>query len=518
MCVRPLTLRSVKPCTAAMLTVLNDGQWHPRAEVRQQGHLTCLSEEREAALSWAARILARRPQNRIRTELDLLALGAKGMTYNRLDILVRRGRVEVEGDLVRLSATALVQWREATGSTPPADPPGIPQIDELPGDVRDVSSVATQGHPVEVPQTAVRARVRKPVIFGGVLEADGWAQAPLRTFDLVHFRVNRVLPLADLRSHLNAALADSSTDTFSLAMDTDELYRAFVTPGDGPRAAELITTWCLDHDYRTMGLRTDPDRRRRNIRDLDRDFLDDLMAHYQGYGMRRLQKNMSSVLLHIPEYDDVQQQLAVWILEAIVRYDDTKGVPFGAWLSTALSKWVHDLNRSSFGRTVADAELKQHRAVAAFTATEHRHPTEKEFAGLVGTSVTALRRSRQSVSVVNSLRACLSIDSGGLDDSELSIPARGNDPAEQLVEDVRPVVVSSVLTNACAPDQAARLPSAREVNTIGWVTWYATMYRGQTRTELSEELRTSMRNLHVHSERAAVIMAARMPEALGRNR
>ena len=26
---RPLTLTSVKPCTAAMLTVLDDGQWHP---------------------------------------------------------------------------------------------------------------------------------------------------------------------------------------------------------------------------------------------------------------------------------------------------------------------------------------------------------------------------------------------------------------------------------------------------------------------------------------------------------
>jgi hypothetical protein len=415
-----------------------------------------------------------------------------------LDI-ARRGRVEVNDNRMRMTAPALVQ----IGAAP--IPPGLPQIDELP---------AAKGGSVDVPRTTVRARARKPVVFGGVLEAEGWARAPLRTFDLVHFRLNRCLPLADLRTYLGAAL----TDAVSLTLDTDELYRAYVTPGNGPRAAALITTWCLDNGYRTTGLRTDLDRRRRNVLDLDRQFLDDLMAHYQGYGMRRLQKNMSSVLLHIPEYDDVQQQLAVWILEAIVRYDDTKGVPFGAWLSTALSKWVHDLNRSSFGRTVADAELKQHRAVAAFTATEHRHPTEQEFAGLVGTSVTALRRSRQSVSVVNSLRACLSIDSGGLEDSELSIPAYGNDPAEQLEEDVRPVIVSSVLTNACAPDPAARLPSAREVNTIGWVTWYATMYRGQTRTELSEELRTSMRNLHVHSERASVIMAARMPEALGHNR
>ncbi|MGV8847040.1 MAG: hypothetical protein ACOH1Y_17310 [Propionicimonas sp.] len=526
---RPLTLLSVKPVTAAMLTVLNDGQWHPKAEVRAQGHLAAVTQERDATLTWAARIAGRRPQDGQRAEADLLDMGAKGVTYNRLDILSRRGRVQITGDMVRMTPTALTQWRATTDYVPVKDtapkpapdtqpaPTGtgpavrIPQVDELPDDQEPTAQDLT---PSLVPTPDRRARTRKPVIFGGVLEADGWAQAPLRTFDLVHFRLNHCLPLAELRAHLDTEL----NDTVSLTLDTDELYRVFVAPGDGPRTAELVTTWCADHNSKTTGLRTDLNRRRRNVRDLDPRYLDDLMTHYQGYGMRRLQKNMSSVMLHIPEYDDIQQQLAIWILEAIVRFDDTKGVPFGAWLSTALSKWVHDLNRSSFGRTVADAELKQHRAVAAFTAIEHRHPTETEFATLVGTSVAALRRSRQSVSVVNSLRACLSIDSGGLDDSELSIPARGNDPAEQLEEDLRPVIVSSVLTNACAPDKTAKLPSAREVNTVGWVTWYATMYKGQTRTDLAEELRTSMRNLHVHSERAGAVMAARMPEALGTTR
>ena len=72
-----------------------------------------------------------------------------------------------------------------------------------------------------------------------------------------------------------------------------------------------------------------------------------------------------------------------------------------------------------------------------------------------------------------------------------------------------------MLTPALHPDRAAKRPASRECNTIGWVTWDAPMYKGQTRTELSEELHTSMRNLHVHSERASAIMAARMPEALG---
>jgi hypothetical protein len=38
------------------------------------------------------------------------------------------------------------------------------------------------------------------------------------------------MPLADLRAHLDTAL----TDTVSLTLDTDELYRAFVTQGTGP--------------------------------------------------------------------------------------------------------------------------------------------------------------------------------------------------------------------------------------------------------------------------------------------
>ena len=536
---RPLTLVSVKPSTADMLTALNDGLWHSRAEIRQHGHLACLRAERDTALTWGARILARRPQDHHRSEQEILDVGAKGVTYNRLDILARRDRVEILGDQVRMTPGALTQWHEATGYIAPAQsaaaqpglapvtgawqsltPSEITQVaegDTAEGDTAESdtadSDTADSDTAQELKSTS-RVRVREPVIFGGMLEADGWAQAPLRTFDLVHFRLNHCLPLAVLRAYLDTELGD----TVSVTLDTDELYRAFVAPGNGPAAADLITRWCLANGYRTTGLRTDLNRRRRNVRDLDGAYLEDLMTHYQGYGMRRLQKNMSSVLLHIPERDDVQQQLAIWILEAIVRFDDTKGVPFGAWLSTALSKWVHDLNRSSYGRTVADAELNQHRAVAAFTATEHRPPTEQEFAGLVGTSVSALRRSRHSVSVVNSLRACLSIDSGGLDDSEMSIPALGTDPAEQLEDDIRPVIVSSVLTNACAPDPAAKTPSAREMNAIGWVTWYATMYKGQTRTDLSEALQTSMRNLHVHSQRAATVMAARMPEALGNNR
>ena len=161
MSARPLTLVSVKPCTAAMLTVLNDGQWHPRSEVRQRGHLTCLAEERDATLSWAARILARRAQDGIRTEQDQLDLGAKGVTYNRLDILARRGRVEVDGDQVRMTATALAQWREATGYIP---------TDALPAPAQPDAAATPAGIPqTSTPGTAWFTLPRRP--FGDAPES-----------------------------------------------------------------------------------------------------------------------------------------------------------------------------------------------------------------------------------------------------------------------------------------------------------------------------------------------------------
>src|SRR3712207_8572848 len=78
---------------------------------------------------------------------------------------------------------------------------------------------------------------------------------------------------------------------------------------------------------------------------------------------------------------DLAQQVYEWVLKAVAQYDETKGVPFGAFLATQLSKWVHDLGRNAHGRTAADTEHKQQKAIAAFIAEHQRRPSEKEQIG-----------------------------------------------------------------------------------------------------------------------------------------
>src|SRR3712207_9267859 len=74
-------------------------------------------------------------------------------------------------------------------------------------------------------------------------------------------------------------------------------------------------------------------------------FLDGLCRHYLPVSLKRLQRNSSTLRLHVPDPDDLTQQVSEWILKAVGQFDEGKGVPFGAFLATQLSKWVHDLGQ-----------------------------------------------------------------------------------------------------------------------------------------------------------------------------
>ena len=234
--------------------------------------------------------------------------------------------------------------------------------------------------------TTDRARTRQPLVFGGLPEAEGWALAPITPRDRVHFRVDHELPLDQFRDEL--------PDGVTVSFDQGEgLYRVDGAPGSASMLAEWVRACCARYGCTTVGLRAETDVRRRAPRDLPADFLADLCRHYGPVSLKRLQRNMSTIRLHLPDPDDLGQQVYEWVLKAVSQYDETKGVPFGAFLATQLSKWVHDLGRNAHGRTAADTEHKQQKAIAAFTSEHQRRPSEKELAAYMGQSVATLRRN-----------------------------------------------------------------------------------------------------------------------------
>ena len=355
--------------------------------------------------------------------------------------------------------------------------------------------------------TAEERRTREPLVFGGIPEADGWVLAPITPRDRVHFRTDRELPLAEFR----AAFPADVTVTYD---EGDGLYRVDGQPGTGDEMAALTRTWCAAHGYATVGLRPETGVRRRAPRDLPPAFLDGLCRHYCRVSLKRLQRNMSTIRLHLPDNDDVDQQVAEWVLKAVSTYDEAKGVPFGAFLATQLSKWVHDLGRNAYGRTAADTENKQQKAVAAFTAEHQRRPSEKELAAYMGQSVATLRRNSQTVATLNGLRNLQSLD-GGADAVEFVVPDSAEVP-DEIMGEAEQTLLSHALTAACAPDPTARRDQrAAQPNVLGWATWYLTTWGGLTKTQLSADLSTSVRNMNVHADRAEQALKARLAELAG---
>ena len=348
------------------------------------------------------------------------------------------------------------------------------------------------------------ARLRAPLVFGSIPEAEGWALAPITPRDRVHFRVDRELPLADFRRELPEGM--------SVTYDQgDGLYRVDGPCGSATMLADWVRAWCAGRSCSTVGLRAETDVRRRAPRDLPPAFLDDLCRHYGPISLKRLQRNMSTLRLHLPDADDLGQQVYEWVLKAVSQYDETKGVPFGAFLATQLSKWVHDLGRNAHGRTAADTENKQQKAVAAFMAQHQRRPSEKELAAFMGQSVATLRRNSQTVATLNGLRNLQSLD-GGPEGTEILLPDSGEAP-DEIMGEAEQTLLSHALTAAAAPDPMARRDQrAGQPNVLGWATWYLTTWGGQTKTQLSADLNTSVRNMNVYADRVENALKARLTE------
>ena len=301
-----------------------------------------------------------------------------------------------------------------------------------------------------------RSRVRQPLVFGGIPEAEGWARAPITPRDRVHFRVDHELPLEEFRSEL----PDGVTVSYDQG---DGLYRVDGACGSAAVLADWIRAWAARHGSTTVGLRAETDVRRRAPRDLPADFLDDLCRH------------------------------------------------FGAFLATQLSKWVHDLGRNAHGRTAADTEHKQQKAIAAFLAEHQRRPSEKELAAFMGQSVATLRRNSQTVATLNGLRNLQSLD-GGPDATEILLPDSSEAP-DEIMGEAEQTLLSHALTAACAPDPNARRDQrAGQPNVLGWATWYLTTWGGQTKTQLSQDLSTSVRNMNVYADRVERALKTRLAE------
>lgn len=281
-----------------------------------------------------------------------------------------------------------------------------------------------------------------PRFFGGILEDDGWEKAPLIEYQLLNFRA---------ASHINTPNIQARIGTMgTVSQVEDGLFRILSKKGEEVYA--ILKEWDKEEPSLELnGLRLTPSTYRRDMNDLPSAFVDDLCKFYGRFSFILLRRNMSSIKKHLPENDDIQQQIYIWIMDAIARYDDQTCIPFAAYLDSCLKKWVHNLNRKSYGRAAADTELNHARAISKFEAENGRKPSLLELSGLLDETVAKVSKDSLSIKMVANLRAATTLDS-----DDFTTPLIAKETTDSRVErNLEATLLSAALTAAALEQEAS---------------------------------------------------------------
>lgn len=291
-----------------------------------------------------------------------------------------------------------------------------------------------------------------PRFFGGILEDDGWLLAPLENYDLIHFRVKGNISNNEIKNIVG--------ENVNVTRGEDGLYRIFVK-NNGVEVYETVKNATDDNGNTVFtGVRLEENIKRREMSDLPKRYASELCAYYGNFAKILLRPNMSSITKHISDPDDIQQQIYLWVIDAIQRYDDTTSIPFAAYLGKMLGKWVFNLNRQSFGRNIADTELKHSRAINSFRNENDRDPSLEELAEVLGEDINIVRNERNSIHSVSNIRTVGTIDN---ENSPIHITVTG-DITEKYEERINQTLLSAAITSAAF--------EAKTPNIIGWLNVY----------------------------------------------
>jgi DNA-directed RNA polymerase specialized sigma subunit len=241
-------------------------------------------------------------------------------------------------------------------------------------------------------------------------EWEGWAYAPLITQDIAHVRPTLSVPIERLRAAFPGWGVNESSD-------------GLISIGAHPGAPvkEVVTLWFSENELHHDGVRDAKGVRRRNLRELQPAFLEDLVKKSVPFARGLINSRYAASMQRlVGDHDDIEGYTMMWIIELASSFDATLGRPFGTWLTNQIPRKVQDLNRASHGRTASDAEMKHAKGRAEFEGIHGRTPTNEELRNILGLSVEEMRTKRRHLAVLSGLRSSTPLDSGP-DDPEIPI-------------------------------------------------------------------------------------------------
>lgn len=324
----------------------------------------------------------------------------------------------------------------------------------------------------------------------GMDEREILALAPLLTCDRVHwdtvgaFDAHSVLPV------LEGLGISAYTRQWS-----DGQHRVWVPAGRGFEAREVLREWCTTHDVEAVNMRVEQKVPFRDIDSIPGSLFQELVAAAVEWLYPRVSGIRHRLIaeLDIVDEDDVKSMMYLFISDHADRYDaDRQGrnghLNFAAYMLGKLRNWPQDAARAFYGRTLVDDRLAIHQATQRISAAEHRPPTERELADALDMSVADLRRRRQAISSLSSMRnydELVAVTPDGVTVERVD-PASDADTTADVDALAQRAAVTRALLDAV--DNADGSSTRRGPDSLGLAATYLAYWEGLNRAEVARAL------------------------------
>lgn len=191
-----------------------------------------------------------------------------------------------------------------------------------------------------------------PRIWDNQTENDGFLAAPLRTVSIVSFTAD---------AETAKVVTEGLRGVARVREVSPGKYKAYGLEASHINAS--INEALRENPHMTVKTYTRSEALRRELVDFTPEFAKHLVLFYRQFGHTLVKPMMDTIRIFIPDPEDQESQITIWVLTAIEKFDESSSVPFSGYLNSVLRRWPYDLPAMYLGKELSSFQRVRSRAL-----------------------------------------------------------------------------------------------------------------------------------------------------------
>lgn len=211
-----------------------------------------------------------------------------------------------------------------------------------------------------------------PRIWDNMTEAEGFMDAPLRQIGVVSFNGN---------TEIASVISEALRGVAKIREVEPGKYKAYCLNAS---YVKQIVDEELDNNKELLRgipkkIYSRSEAKRREIVDFTPEFANGLVMFYKTFGKTLVKKEMETIQIFLPDPEDQDSQITLWVLTAIEKFDESTAVPFSGYLNSVLKRWPYDLPSTHLGKDLSSFQRQRSKAVERL---KEKYGEEKNFTNI----------------------------------------------------------------------------------------------------------------------------------------